>query len=240
MEVKCVRTKEGDTRKQEFLEAALELFYQKGFENTTINNIIDEVGVSKGAFYHYFESKEEVLEIIAEQYVDRKLNIAEKILLEKNLNALEKFNKIIFDILDFKIQYSETRWKIYKISVRNNNIKLENQILENYLERAKPLYEQIINQGTTEGIFHTDYPEEVAELSIHFSKVINKMLSRTLIKDESDLDDIETFKEMIKEPENMKILQRKVSFYKDTLERILGVRDMSIGLTKTFMDQLKR
>ena len=47
---------------------ALELFYKKGYENTTIKDIIEEIGVSKGAFYHYFESKEDVIVAIAKEF----------------------------------------------------------------------------------------------------------------------------------------------------------------------------
>ncbi|QSQ08227.1 Glycerol dehydratase large subunit [Koleobacter methoxysyntrophicus] len=169
--------RESDNRKQEFLDAALDLFYQKGYENTTINDIIDKVGLSKGAFYHYFNSKEEVLETIARQYVEKKLNIVEKVDQVKNLNALEKFNKIIRDMLDFKVQYSELRWKIYKIIARNNNIKLESQILDNYMELALPIYKKIIKQGVEEGIFNTSYPEEVAELYIYLQGLQNGSIS---------------------------------------------------------------
>jgi len=53
-------SKDGDIRKQELLDAALQLFYEKGYEKTSVNDIIEKVGVSKGAFYYYFKSKEEV------------------------------------------------------------------------------------------------------------------------------------------------------------------------------------
>jgi AcrR family transcriptional regulator len=232
--------RESDNRKQEFLDAALDLFYQKGYENTTINDIIDKVGLSKGAFYHYFNSKEEVLETIARQYVEKKLNIVEKVDQEKNLNALQKFNKIIRDMLDFKVQYSELRWKIYKIIARNNNIKLESQILDNYMELALPIYKKIIKQGVEEGIFNTSYPEEVAELYIYLSKIFKKMTSEILIQFECDLDDLETAKKKFKELENIKMLKRRYAFYQDTLERIFGVESGSIKLVDSLLEELKK
>lgn len=233
-------TRESDNRKQEFLDAALDLFYEKGYENTTINDIIDAVGLSKGAFYHYFSSKEEVLGTIATQYVEKKLNIVERVIKEENLNALEKLNKIIADILDFKLQYSEIRWKIFKIITRNNNIKLEKEILDNFLELEKPLYEKLIKQGVSEGVFNTEYPEEAAELYVHLTKIFKKMVSEVINNFNCDLDDIETFKKKIKEPANIKMLKRKYEFYQDTLERIFGTESGSIKLVDSFLQQLKQ
>jgi AcrR family transcriptional regulator len=233
-------TREGDNRKQEFLDTALDLFYEKGYENTTINDIIDKVGLSKGAFYHYFNSKEEVLETIARQYVEKKLNIVEKVVKEENLNALEKLNKIIADMLDFKLQYSEIRWKIFKIITRNNNIKLENEIMDNFLELAQPLYEKLMKQGVSEGVFNIDYPEEAAELYVHLTKIFKKMTSGVVANFNCDLDDMEALKKEIKEPENIKALKRKYAFYQDTLERIFGTGRGYVKLVDSFLEELKQ
>ena len=235
-----MRTKEWDNRKQEFLDTALELFYEKGYENTTIRNIIDSVGVSKGAFYHYFGSKEEVLETIAMQYVEKKLTVIEKVAQEQNLNALGKFNKIIVKLQDIKIYYAEMRWKIFRIFAGNKNIKLKNQILDNFLEMAQPVYKNIIKQGIDEGIFHTDYPGEVAELYIHLNNIFKKIVSEMIINLDSNVDDTEILRAKIKQKDNIKMLTRKFSFYEDTLEKILGVKSGSIKLAETLLGQLRK
>ena len=60
-------SKDYDVRKQEFLDAAQKLFYEQGYDQTSVNTIIDAVGVSKGTFYHYFKSKEDLLDALAER-----------------------------------------------------------------------------------------------------------------------------------------------------------------------------
>jgi AcrR family transcriptional regulator len=231
---------ERKSRRQDFLDIALELFYQKGFENTTINDIIEEAGVSKGAFYHYFNSKEEVLETIARQYVEKKLNVIEKIAGQDDLNSLEKINQISEDMFGFKMRHAEMRWKIYKIIARNNNIKLENQILEYSLELSRPIYHKIIMQGITEGTFHINYPEEATELYIYLNSIFNKMSSKIIIDlFESDLDDLETLKRKMMEPKCIEILTRRFAFYEETLERILGIERGSIKLVEPLLEKLK-
>ena len=55
---------------KEILEVSEKLFREKGYENTSIQNIADSCGLSKGALYHHFKSPEEVLEkICLNQYL---------------------------------------------------------------------------------------------------------------------------------------------------------------------------
>ncbi|MCG7586295.1 TetR/AcrR family transcriptional regulator, partial [Photobacterium sp. OFAV2-7] len=58
--------KAADERRSEFITAAQTLFYSKGYESTSVNDLINAVGVSKGAFYHYFDSKQAVLEALVD------------------------------------------------------------------------------------------------------------------------------------------------------------------------------
>ena len=88
--------------KQEFLDAALGLFKKEGFDKTSVKAICDKVGASKGGFYHYFKSKDDILESIAGQYIDLILKIPEKIAGDAKLNGLEKMNRLILELLDFK------------------------------------------------------------------------------------------------------------------------------------------
>ena len=55
-------SKDYDVRKNEILDMAQKLFFEMGYEQTSVSNIIDAVGVAKGTFYYYFKSKEELLE----------------------------------------------------------------------------------------------------------------------------------------------------------------------------------
>lgn len=59
-----------EIRKQELIAAALKLFYTKGYENTSIRDILNEVGGEVGMFYHYFKSKDEIFELAVEYFMD--------------------------------------------------------------------------------------------------------------------------------------------------------------------------
>ncbi|MGB6371054.1 MAG: TetR/AcrR family transcriptional regulator, partial [Atribacterota bacterium] len=54
--------KKYDERRTEFLDTAQELFFTKGYEQTAVETIIKKMGLSKGTFYYYFKSKEDLLD----------------------------------------------------------------------------------------------------------------------------------------------------------------------------------
>ena len=56
--------KEHDERKNEIIDTASHIFAQKGYDKTSVNDILNAIGIAKGTFYHYFKSKEEVLDAV--------------------------------------------------------------------------------------------------------------------------------------------------------------------------------
>jgi len=79
---------------QNILMTALELFKTKGYEQTTILDIVETMGVSRGAFYHHFKSKEEVLGAILAQRAD--IEWQSEVFSDPNLTGLEKLRKLMF------------------------------------------------------------------------------------------------------------------------------------------------
>jgi len=85
--------KEYDERLQEILSTARELFFTKGYATTSINDIISAIGIAKGTFYHYFDSKDDLLIAVTEQITDEALVGVREIVADPKLNALEKLRK---------------------------------------------------------------------------------------------------------------------------------------------------
>jgi len=215
-------SKDGDVRKQELLDAAFKLFYKKGYENTSINSIIEKVGVSKGAFYYYFKSKEEVLDKLSLQQTEKLIKIINKIVKDNKLNALDKLNKIIAGSLEYKAGHREQRQKYRRIFEQIENSKLQQRILESNVEFVQPIIQSIIEQGIQEGFFNTPFPDEAAEVYIYFGYILRNMLSKYLEK----IDE---------KSENIEIVKKKLLFYEDLIERIFGAEKGSIKIINTLL-----
>lgn len=97
-------SKKGRDTKLKIVKAAWELFYKQGYDDTTIEEIVDESGTSKGSFYHYFESKDALLGSLAYLF-DEKYEELEKTLDfdAPIFDTLILLNQELFDMIDNKI-----------------------------------------------------------------------------------------------------------------------------------------
>jgi AcrR family transcriptional regulator len=163
-------TKTPQDRRTEFLEASLDLFNQKGFENTSVDDIIARVGVAKGLFYYYFSSKEEILQIQMERLheeIEAAIAIAMK---KKGLTAMERFNELV--AINRDVVCRSSALIMYFRQERNKafHLSMERRARE-FMTGAM---EEIIQQGVDEGVFKVHYPRETATaiLAMIYSLVI--------------------------------------------------------------------
>ncbi len=151
--------KEGEIRKKEILIAARQLFVTKGYDQTSINDILHVVDIAKGTFYYYFASKEEVLETIILDIVEEGARRAERILQDMSIPLV---NRIMMAIMaqtpDFEGS-DEIKEELHKVE----NAKLQQLYLKAMLQRMTPVMEKPLEEGLKEGIFQTDYPTECVE-----------------------------------------------------------------------------
>lgn len=151
--------KESEIRRQEILIAARELFIKKGYEQTSVNDILKIVDIAKGTFYYYFASKGEVLDAIVLDIVEEGARRAENILIDKSIPLL---NRIMMAIMA-QVPEFEGRDEIKVEMHKVENTKLERLYLREMLKRMTPILQKPINEGMELGIFHMEYPTESIE-----------------------------------------------------------------------------
>jgi len=151
--------KEGEVRRREILVAARELFVKKGYEQTSVNDILKIVDIAKGTFYYYFTSKEEVLEAIILDIVEEGARRAEKILEDKSIPLV---NRIMMAIMAQAPEFEgsdEIKEELHKVE----NAKLEQLYLRAMLKRMTPVLKGPFIEGIDRDIFHMEYPTECIE-----------------------------------------------------------------------------
>jgi TetR/AcrR family transcriptional regulator, transcriptional repressor for nem operon len=85
--------KDPSVRRDEILDVAQQLVYTKGYEQMTIQDILDQLSISKGAFYYYFQSKQALLEALITRMEEQGLAVLKPIMDDPSLSAVEKFNR---------------------------------------------------------------------------------------------------------------------------------------------------
>lgn len=154
------RNKYPEETVQKILDAALHLFLKKGYEQTTILDIVKNMGgMTRGAFYHHFKSKEEVLDALGDKlFFDN--NPFEKVRKQTDLTGLEKLKLIL--ILSTE---SSDRNKINIMSVQAlQSPTFLKKLIDNNRNIIEPLYQEIIEEGISDGSIKTDYPKLLSQL----------------------------------------------------------------------------
>jgi AcrR family transcriptional regulator len=121
-------TRKNPERRQELMMAAQQLFYTKGYENSSINDIIQAVGVSKGAFYHHFESKTAVLEAIVSQMLDQAVANLRAIIADETLPAIPKWRKMLLLSNSWKIERKAEVLEANRLMMMDENLLLRHKI----------------------------------------------------------------------------------------------------------------
>ena len=148
--------KTADERRKEIIKTAEKLFNEKGFSYTSVESIIQTIGVAKGTFYYYFKSKEEVLKAIVELQLDEIVAMAEQVANDPSFDALAKM-KILLS--GGKMGDEKTDELADHLHLPGNR-ELHEEINIQTVLRLSPVFAKIITQGITENVFHVERPLE--------------------------------------------------------------------------------
>ena len=142
--------KKGEKRKQELLKIAYDLFLSRGYENTSVDTIIEEAGIAKGTYYYYFESKEAMLEEVCMMMIGGEAEKARQIAAAD----IPVPQKIIGIIASFRPEQKE---KVITDTLnRPENILMHDKVNKRIVEVVAPILTGVAEQGIEEGIFNCD------------------------------------------------------------------------------------
>ncbi len=152
-------TKNPELRRSEILDTAEFLFNTKGYENASLNDIAEKVGIVKGTLYYYFKTKEDILNAIAERFCNNIISMAYEIVDDNSMDALTKIRAVLLKEFNYDRNNSSTLEHLHEW----DNIKVHQRIFILMVERQSPVFAKIIEQGISEGIFKTEYPLETVQ-----------------------------------------------------------------------------
>lgn len=152
--------KDGKVRKNEILNIAESLFYSKGYNKTTINDILNESGIAKGTLYYYFKSKEEIMDAIIMRIIEIDVMNGKKIADDPNLTPVEKIYNIIINQKPENVEY---KGKIFEQLCKPENYELQQKSLSLSVKYLSPVIASVVEEGIKKKIFSTPYPLETVE-----------------------------------------------------------------------------
>jgi AcrR family transcriptional regulator len=221
--------KHPDIRRAELLDRASALFVQHGYDNVSLNDLIADAGVSKGAFYHWFPSKDALISALAEHSAREGLAVIEEALAQCGGNALDRLNAMLQAGFDVKMNAGTPELLAAAVSLlRPENSHLYGRIVAAEEDLFRPLLTRLISEGVAEGIFDTFDPEGVADMIYGLAARTNsKIIDVRDAADESARDHA------------IDVLTTRFRLNGLATDRVLGLPDESITtLTRTQVETM--
>jgi AcrR family transcriptional regulator len=205
-------------KRKEILDAAQRLIYTKGYEQMSIQDILDELKISKGAFYHYFGSKLDLLEAMTEGIIDEVNRVLMPIVEDPNLPALQKLQRYFDTAGRWKADRKDLLLQLVRVWYDDHNAIVRQKTYAAAIRSSTPIIARIIRQGVAEGVFHTDYPDQAGEIIFSlFQSLGDTFLFPIILREDLQASDLT-------------LIKNGLAAYTDALERVLGAPHGSIHL----------
>lgn len=171
------RNKYPEETVRKILDTAERLFIEKGYDQASLQDIIDATGLSKGAIYHHFASKEDIFYSVCDRIGQHNAEVLSKVRDDSSLSGLEKLRTIFAASLQPERQAKMFCMMPYLL---NNAKFLAIEMRSIFMDVVPEFIEPIIQQGIADGSIRTDHPRELAEAMMLLSDLwINPIVRPT-------------------------------------------------------------
>lgn len=161
-------TKDADTRRAEILDTAYMFFNAKGYDKTSIDDIVQEIAVAKGTIYYYFKSKEDIFKALVERRCNILIEQLIKVADDINLSALSKIELLLEKEYLWELESDQFLSHFHSWKNIENNQKSLIYLTSHY----SPILAKVIKQGIGEGLFQTEFPLESSRLIMTGHRVL--------------------------------------------------------------------
>jgi AcrR family transcriptional regulator len=222
---RMVKEEEYALKRNEILDSAQRLVYTKGYERMTIQDILVDLKISNGAFYHYFDSKPAVLEALIERMQQEAEQPLLSIVHDPHLPALEKLQRYFATLDRSRITQKAFIADLARVWLADDNAIVREKVDAAIVERRAPLLNEIVRQGIREGVFTFAYPDQAGEIILSLQHGMGNTLVRLMLLLEQQRDHLRREDPHRKDPRTIHEIVATCAAYAAAIERVLGAPD---------------
>jgi AcrR family transcriptional regulator len=204
-------------RREAFLDVAQRLIQAKGYEQMSVQDVLDELEASKGAFYHYFDSKVSLLEAVVERMVIAAMAAVAPVVDDPELRAPDKVRLVFSGIASWKADRKELMLALLRVWYSDDNALVRDKLRQGMETRLVPLLATIIEQGRAEGAFSVTSSDDSARVVVWLIEGLQDLAGELFFAREAGAV---TFEAVVS----------KFAGFMEALERILGVPTGELAL----------
>jgi TetR/AcrR family transcriptional regulator, cholesterol catabolism regulator len=149
--------------RQAIVDSALKLFGAKGYAVTSVQEITDAAGVTKGAFYHHFDSKQDLLRLIHDEFLDYQLALL-RMALDADEDPATRLRNLLEALLLSSAQYQANVTVFYL--ERRNFTGAQYKAVKRKRDEFDRLFLQVFERGVDEGVFRSDLDPRIVSFGI--------------------------------------------------------------------------
>ena len=205
-------------RRDAFVDVGQRLIQAKGYEALSVQEVIDEVGASKGAFYHYFGSKADLLEAIVERMADGVEGSWDEVMTRPGLSAIERFEGVFATTARYKNARRDLALALLEAWLADSNTILREKLRQLVARRMTPVLERILRQGALEGVFSVADPEGTARVIVALIVGIQEQAALLFVARQAEAIEVDE-------------VLRVFAAFSDAVDRILGLPPGRLSLT---------
>ncbi len=157
-------SKSPDKRRSELIAVAQQLFFTKGFDKTSVGEIVKTADVAKGLFYYYFDSKQAILEAMIDDILQRELTHVQTVVEDPTLDAITKWKTAIQHLAAWEVANADELLPLLATTYKPENVRFLHYMQTQSVAIFSPGIAVIIAEGVQQGVFHVPHAAEVAQL----------------------------------------------------------------------------
>jgi AcrR family transcriptional regulator len=203
-------------RRDAFVDVGQRLIQTKGYERTSIQDVLDALDASRGAFYHYFDSKGALLEAVLDRMVDEAMARIAPVMDDPDIPAPEKLRLVFAGIAAYKADQRELALAILEVWLSDQNAIVRERLRRRQAAALATILERIVAQGIREGAFHVDASDHVGPVLVALQQGAGDAASRLYL---GRRDRTVAFAEVV----------ATLDAYRVAFERILGAQPGSLS-----------
>jgi AcrR family transcriptional regulator len=193
-----------------FVDVAQILIQNRGYAGFSVQDVLDAANASKGAFYHYFDAKDQLVDAVVNRMADQAAATVQPVLDDPNRSAVDKLEALFHGMAQFKAERKDLVLGILRTWLSDDNLVVREKLRRLVVIRLVPWLEGIVRQGIAEGTFSSRYPDRLARVLATLVQGMSELASELWVARQMDTISLEEVK-------------RTFDAYREAFERIVGV-----------------
>ncbi len=209
-------------KRKEILDAAQRLVLTRGYEQMSIQDVLDAVGISNGAFHHYFGSRDALLGALTARIQQESEKPLLPLIHDPGLSAIQKLQGF-FDTLDsLRAARKAELLRVVRVWYNDANAVVRLKVDEAVIQLRAPLINEIVRQGIREGVFSIAQPEKAGEVVLALVQGMGNTHARLLLDIDRSVHGTAGIREQPDLAEKVREIVVVHAAYMEAVERVLG------------------